>query len=498
MRVLIGIDMMLAYAIATESTEGIDLLFDWIHKVGGVRQTDIGSVSVMTHFLKGSELKMLRGFDVIMDVPKKTPLLQVAEKAFQETTFVQESHKAILLLQLALLITGKTDYLITENAALHNISMMVGIDDKVYTTEEFIEKCSTEHRDLDALKGIKVRMVKFGTLKLFDSFFRTFIDEYQPYYYDWFAKKANDDVYIAENTDGSIVALLKLKVEDQTENYSDIRPVLAPAKRLKISSLKAEYTGQKIGERFMRIVFEQALSHHVSEIYITIFNNSPQRKRLIGLIQKWGFYLWGIKGESEEVYVRAMKKALTLPLSNCYPFVGVSQQSFIVPLHHVYATALLPATTIRMNSNDVEPFKSAIRKALIINSCPEGLNTGSMLLFYRRTHVKEDRAIFAAGVVEKVYGNISSLQDFMRRCRKRSILSNESLYACWSRKVERPIVVDFLYNYYFHTPLATEEQLLSIGIDLTAHASQTPMMIDEGLLKSLIKDTDYEKDIIVY
>ena len=66
--------------------------------------------------------------------------------------------------------------------------------------------------------------------------------------------------------------MLKLKIEDVDEDYSDIIPLFPKAKRLKICSLKVDYTGEKLGERFMRIIFDHALENKVDEIYVTIFN----------------------------------------------------------------------------------------------------------------------------------------------------------------------------------------------------------------------------------
>lgn len=106
-------------------------------------------------------------------------------------------------------------------------------------------------------------------------------------------KKSNDEVYVALDKTKQLRGLLKLKLEDIKEDYSDIKPLFKPAQRLKICSFKAHFTAQKLGQRFMRIVFETAMSYRVDEIYVTIFANSIIKDRLIGMLEQWGFKLWG-------------------------------------------------------------------------------------------------------------------------------------------------------------------------------------------------------------
>jgi hypothetical protein len=71
-----------------------------------------------------------------------------------------------------------------------------------------------------------------------------------------------------------VLAFLYLKVEDQREPYHDIAPAFAPKKRLKIGTLKVELNGFKLGERLLKVVFDDALVQRVDEIYVTIFPRS--------------------------------------------------------------------------------------------------------------------------------------------------------------------------------------------------------------------------------
>jgi len=101
-----------------------------------------------------------------------------------------------------------------------------------------------------------------------------------------------------------------LKQENEDENYSDTEPVLPPKRRLKIGTFKVAMNGLKIGERFLKIVFDNAINMNVDEIYVTIFDsdiNDLPKQALVKQLQDFGFYRWGSKKNGEGVYVRDMK-----------------------------------------------------------------------------------------------------------------------------------------------------------------------------------------------
>ncbi len=62
-----------------------------------------------------------------------------------------------------------------------------------------------------------------------------------------------------------------LKIENERESYHDINPQFQPKKRLKIGTLKVELNGFRLGERFLKIVFDNAIAQRVDEVYVTIF-----------------------------------------------------------------------------------------------------------------------------------------------------------------------------------------------------------------------------------
>jgi len=175
---------------------------------------------------------------------------------------------------------GTVDCLITEDKKIHKKANDLGISDKVFTIEQFIEKSATEHPDLLDYKVLSVQKSYFGQENLNDIFFNTFKEDY-PEFESWFRKKSNEPIYVSKNEIGNILAFLYLKVEDRNENYSDIEPVFTPKKRLKIGTFKVALNGFRLGERFLKIIFDNALKQKVEEIYVTIFEKRDEQKRLI-------------------------------------------------------------------------------------------------------------------------------------------------------------------------------------------------------------------------
>lgn len=498
MKTLVGTDLLLYHLLKTDFVDGINLAFRWIRLLNDVKCIDVSSIAILTHFMPTAILKNLQDFVLIEHIPPKSRAIKELEALLPQFPEKDRKGALSLLAQLNCVDNGVVDFMITENPLTLDFAKFLHLDDRVYTIEDFIEKCTAEHRDLDTLKGMIVKKVKFGELSIGDPFFDTFKEEYQPYYLDWFRKKADNDVFVSQNQENHVLALLKLKTEDEKENYDDIFPRFKPAKRLKISSFKVEYTGHKLGERFMRIIFDQALAAKVNEIYVTIFDTSKPRRRLMDMISRWGFEKKGVKNGKELVYVRDFSKCLQGDLCKDFPFHKFENTVFIIPIYKNYADELLPSTNERMNIADIEPYKNAIRKVLVLHADNMNLQRGSILLFYQKTREEEKRGIIAVGVVEDVFRGLDTEKKFILRCRKRSILDDTHLKDCWKINKEKTVVVNFLYNYYFNKGSISRTTIERAGIDTKQLESQRAFQISREQFDTIIEGTEYEKDIIVH
>ena len=245
---------------------------------------------------------------------------------------------------------GRVDILITEDKKIHYKAKQLGIEDKVFKIDTFLEKTFSEHPDLVDYKVLNVQKLKFGRINLEDDFFASLKEDYKGFD-NWFLKKYDEEAYITVNSNnGLLLSFLYLKTEDKDESYFDITPTFPPKKRLKIGTFKVINNGFRLGERFMKVIFDNALKNKVDEIYVTIFDKRDEQRRLIDLFEQWGFILWGKKND-ELVYVRNFSRSISgKDLKNQYPYISRSRDCYITPIYPEYHTELLPDSILNTES----------------------------------------------------------------------------------------------------------------------------------------------------
>ena len=267
-----------------------------------------------------------------------------------------------------------------------------------------------------------------------------------------------------------------MKVEGPEENYSDITPVFLRKKRLKIGTFKVVSNGVRLGERFVKIIFDNAVVNRVDEIYVTVFKRTEEQRRLISLLEEWGFREFGQKGrDGEFVYVRDLTKQFNLIApKETYPFIPTTTRIFLVPIYPKYHTELLPDSFLRTESPqdfvENEPHRNAISKIYISRSIQRGITRGDVLIFYR-TGTEGQPALYTSvittiAIVEEKLDNIRSEEEFLRKARKRSIFTDEYLSEFWRYNPSyRPFLIRFLSAYSFKLgQRLNRERLLDMGI----------------------------------
>ncbi len=365
---------------------------------------------------------------------------------------------------------GRVDILITEDKKIHTKAKKLGIHDKVFTIDGFLEKIFSEHPDLVNYKVLNVQKKKFGNISLSDEFFNSLKEDY-PGFDRWFLRKTDDLAYVTSNKgNGLILSFLYLKVEGNDENYHNISPIFQPKKRLKVGTFKVINNGFRLGERFIKIIFDNALVNKVDEIYVTIFDHRDEQKRLIELMEQWGFHFWGMKG-TERVYVRNF--AHTFDINNLrqhYPFVSKRRGVFIVPIYPDYHTELLPDSILNTESPQdfIEdfPHRNAINKVYVSWALEPHPKTGDLIIFYRTGGIYKS-VVTTIGITLDVVENFTDVDDFVRQCRRGSVFPEPELIKMWQYKSIQPFILRFLYVYSF------------------PHRINMKSLIDLGVLKSV-------------
>lgn len=371
----------------------------------------------------------------------------------------------------------RINLLITQDKKIHHKARLLGISDKVFKIQSFLEKATSENPELVDYDVLAVKKADFDEVDINDVFFDSFRQDYGEFN-TWFRKKFDNVCYVCYS-DNSLTAFLYIKVEDKNENYLDITPPFERKKRLKIGTLKVTSNGYKIGERFLKIIFDNASKYKVDEIYVTVFEKRPEQIQLIDMLLEWGFVKHGIKTTNngkEVVLVRQYGKALPVNIKQpklTFPFISRETKKYIIKIEAKYHTELFPDSINtkedRTKYTENEPHRNRIGKVYISHSQDRYLQPGDIIIIYRigETYPKRySSTVTSVCIVENVTTNFRSFDHFFEVCNRRTMIKKSELKKAWWDKHDKikPFVVRFLYAHSFPTPKPTLNDLNEIGV----------------------------------
>lgn len=502
MKILLDTNIIIYRETKDPSKTDIGKLFWWIDKLGYKKCIhDVTIKEISKNQDKAARESFLIKLKSYHCLQTKAPLkaeAQAISKKYDKNE--NDTNDTILLNEV---LSFRVDILITEDRAIHTKASELGISDKVFTIDQFFEKVSSENPELIDYKILSVKKDYFGNINLEDEFFDSFKEDYKGFE-KWFNGKADEPVYVCIS-DKKIIAFLYLKVEDENENYSNISPTLSRKKHLKIGSFKVKLNGLKLGERFLKIIFDNALHLSIDEIYVTIFPKRIEQIRLIDLLEDFGFVYHGKKETDsglEDVYTRNFSPNVSaISPKITYPFISKNVRKFLVPIYPQYHTSLLPDSILQTESPldyiENEPHRNAISKVYVSRSINRDLRTGDIIIFYR-TGGYHQSVVTTIGIVEDINTSIKDEDQFLTLCRKRSVFTDEELKQQWNHKpTNRPFIVNFLYTYSFPKRINLKG-LIELGIikDIESAPRGFEEISNESFMK-LIQETNTNENIIV-
>lgn len=469
MRVLLDTNILIHREASTVVRGDIGNVFNWLDRLKHEKCAHPVSLSEIDRHkdekVRNSFRAKLQSYNILRTTAPMAA--QTAEFAATDKT-ENDRNDTIIVNEV---FANRVDILITEDRGVHTKASILGIADRVFTLDAFLEKVTAENPTLVDYKVLAVKKTVFGATDITSQFFDSFRQDYGGAAFDkWFSRKADETAYVCHQG-SDLVAFLYLKVEGADENYSEIEARFTPKRRLKIGTFKVEMNGFKLGERFLKIIFDNALRQNVDEIYVTIFHNSAGQQRLVRLLQDFGFVEHGTKTGAfgkELVLVRGMRKSFDANApALTFPFVSLGTRAHIAPIWPDYHTDLLPDSILRTESpeNFVEPFphRNAIRKVYICRSIKRDLRRGDAIVFYRTGGLYK-AVVTTVGIVESVHLQIRDAAHFISLCRKRSVFDDKELMKWWDYTPNnRPFIVEFLYAYSF-TKRPNLKELIDNGI----------------------------------
>ena len=297
----------------------------------------------------------------------------------------------------------------------------------------------------------------------------------------WFARKADERAYVFTGP-GGIDGFLYLKREDGA--LDDVAPPLPPAPRLKVGTLKINAHGTRLGERFVKKIFDHALHEGVAEIYVTVF---AKHARLVELFERYGFTRRAEKTTANGTEL-VLLRDLAQPgrdVTDRYPVIRLAgARAWLLSIYPAWHTRLLPDSILASEDadivTDVSHTNSIHKVYLAAMRGMEALRRGDVLVIYRTSDGRgaaRYRSVATSLCVVEAYRPLSgfaSMAEFMAYCRPYSVFTDLELEQFWTQQ-RFPHVLRFLYNVAFKRR-PTRDQLIAAGaIDETAYPGFMPL-----------------------
>lgn len=476
MKVLLDTNIIIHREASKVVNQDIGVLFNWIDKLKYSKFIHPATVEELNRNLDQNTVATMEikiaSYNLIKNIAPTNAALEAVSKRIDSVPNDENDTKI-----LNEVLCDRVDILISEDKKIHTKAKLLGISDRVFKIDQFLEKVTAENPDLVDYKVLAVKQVDFAQVNLQDNFFDSFREDYNGFD-KWFNKKADETAYVCYSND-VLSAFLYIKVEDEGENYSDIEPSFKKKKRLKIGTLKVASNGFKIGERFLKIIFDNALQYNVTEIYVTIFNKRSEQQRLIALLEEWGFAYHGVKSSSngdELVYIKPFSKKNEVNILNpklTFPFISRETNKYIIRIEPQYHTELFPdsinAREDKSKYTDNEPHRNRISKVYISHAPDRDLKPGDIILIYRigeTTPKKFSSTVTTICIVESVKTNFKDFDDFYNSCNRKTMIPKIDLENKWWNKFEnyRPFIINLLAAHSFPTPKPTLNDLVTLGI----------------------------------
>ena len=351
-------------------------------------------------------------------------------------------------------LSKNVDAFITEDGRTLANADALGIDG-VVNTNRFIERATYKNPQLIHYKSLAVKVAKFKDCNVKDNFFTSF-KEYYDGFEEWFAKKSESEVYLCRGDNQEYLGFLFLKPEDEKENYDDIVPKLKPKRRLKVGTFKVESSGFRLGERFIQIIFDHAKKYNVAEIYVTLFKDRDELKRLYHFLKSWGFVEHGIKthknGKTETVMVKRIEYDTSKTVQANFPAVQYRKRKLFLPIMAKYHSRLIPDAEDMKKKTDDEFVKNeacryALEKVYITTATHNPVNNGDLIIVYRMGEGASkaySSMVTTVGVVKNFRMNFANKDEFLKECQNRSVFSTNELNQLWQRYSKTLGVVRFI------------------------------------------------------
>ncbi|MBS7435856.1 N-acetyltransferase [Pseudomonas syringae] len=344
---------------------------------------------------------------------------------------------------------------------------------------------------------------KFCEIDRNDVFFDSLKEDYSEFGV-WFAKKsdAGEEAYVFYNSRKRMDGFLYLKME--TTSDATITPKLPPGKALKVGTLKINAHGTKLGERFIKKIFDHAMSFSASYIYVTVFE---KHEGLINLMKRYGFKTFAKKITTngiEQVFVRKLNVVTGDVVKDFPQFETTDKKYYLLAIYPKYHSAFLPDSILNGENHDIledVSHTNSIHKVYISGiSRTKCLEQGDIVAIYRTNDGKGKAyyrsVVSSLGVVEEVrqIKSFKNESQFIKYAKPYSIFTIEQLKEYFTSK-QKSYIIKFTYNAALRKRIIRKRLIEECMISTRARWDFT--RLTEAQLKWIADEGEINESLIV-
>lgn len=349
--------------------------------------------------------------------------------------------------------------------------------------------------------SFNMKYKQFKDININDSFFDSLKEGYVEFE-NWFYRKADKYAYVMEDDNGLIIAFLYLKIE--YERLDDIEPIREAKPRLKVGTFKINSHGSKLGERFVKKIFDYALANSISEIYVTVFE---EHASLLKLLIRYGFIHQAnktTKNGTELVlfkYLNDLQEDVLLD----YPLVSArNTNKYLLSIYPEYHTKLFPDSILNNESYDIiqdVSHTNSIHKVYVSFMNLNRLNVGDIIVIYRTSDkkgpAKYRSVVTSVCVVEEVKSKYSfkNIDEYLEYCGKYSIFDKAKL-SRWYNDKKNVYIVRMTYNAALRKRLTRGKLIDEVGLNKDAYWGC--MSITDLEFNDIMEMGEVDESIIFY
>ena len=317
-----------------------------------------------------------------------------------------------------------------------------------------------------------LRHLGFGEINLSDPFFNSLKEDYEGFE-DWYKKKIanHEDAYVQYDNNSNLRGFLYIKMEEQ-KIIDDVIPCIEADRILKVGTFKIDAHGTRMGEQFLKVLFDYAIDKDADVCYVTIFE---KHKGLIDLISQYGFKEWGIKetGEKKEkVFLKNMRSVVGDVFSD-YPLVKCKgTRKYLLSIYPKYHSKMFPESILTNESRNIIKdisYTNSIRKNYVCSmQGADDLTTGDLIVLYRtaesgRTAEYSAVATTVCTVTEvRQQDSFKDFEDFYAFTSKYTVFERDDL-AYWYKRGGLK-VISLVYNFPLKKRIVRHELIEKIGL----------------------------------